>query len=243
MKLLRKGVYPYDYMDEDWENKLKEKELLDIKYFCSSLNNTKCSVDDCNYAKELHKYFSCEDICNYNDFYVQTHVFLLANVFANYRKNSYESFGLDPLYCVSVQGFSNRAMLKMANSEIKLITNINMHLMIEKGIKEGRCEPTYYHAKANNKYVNPNFDKEKDEESYIISLDAKSLYASTMCYKLPFGKPKLDNDVTKYTVDYILNLDSYSEYLYVFVVDIHYPSKLHDRDFEFPILCDQSDDD
>ena len=33
MKLLRKGVYPYDYMDEDWENKLKEKELPILNIF------------------------------------------------------------------------------------------------------------------------------------------------------------------------------------------------------------------
>ena len=64
--LLRKGVYPYDYMDEDWENKFKEKELPDIKYCHSSLNSIKCSVDDYNYAKELYKFFSREDICNYN---------------------------------------------------------------------------------------------------------------------------------------------------------------------------------
>ena len=113
-----------------------------------------------------------------------------------------------------------------------------MHLMIEKGIGGARCEPTYYHAKANNKY--PNFDKEKDEESYIISLDANSLYASAMGYKLPFHEPKFYKDVTKYTVDYILNLDPHGEYLHVFVVDIHYPSKLHNRDFERPILGDQS---
>ena len=131
-------------------------------------------------------------------------LFLLA-VFANYRKNACESFGLDPLYCVSAPGFSNRAMLKMTNTDMKLITVIDMHLMIEKGISAGTCEPTYYHAKANNEYVNPNFDK--DEESYIINLDANSLYASAMCYKLPFGKPKFYKDVTKYTADYILNLD------------------------------------
>ena len=81
MKLLRKGVYHYDYMAEDWENKLKEKELLDIKYFYSSLNNTKCSVDDYNYAKELYKYFSCEDICNYNDLYVKACVRYFHQVF------------------------------------------------------------------------------------------------------------------------------------------------------------------
>ena len=42
-------------MDEDWENKLKEKELPDIEYFHSSLSNTKCSTDDYKYAKEIYK--------------------------------------------------------------------------------------------------------------------------------------------------------------------------------------------
>ena len=61
-----------------------------------------------------------------------------------------------------------------------------------------------------------------------------------MCYKLAFGEPKFDNDVTKYTVDYILNLDPYGQHLFVFVVDIHYPKKSHDGHFEFPILSDQA---
>ena len=41
-------------------------------------------------------------------------------------------------------------MLKMTNIEIKSITVSNMHLMIEKGIRGGKCEPIYYHAKGNN---------------------------------------------------------------------------------------------
>ena len=55
LKLLGKGVYPYDYMDQYWENKLKEKnyQILNIEYFHSSLSNTKCSIDDYNYAKEV----------------------------------------------------------------------------------------------------------------------------------------------------------------------------------------------
>ena len=69
-------------------------------------------------------------------------LFLLA-VFANYRKNACESFGLDPLYCVSAPDFCSRAMLKMTNAEIKLITNIDVYLMIEKGISGGRCVNLY----------------------------------------------------------------------------------------------------
>ena len=130
-------------------------------------------------------------------------------------------------------------MLKMTNIEIKLITDSNVDLIIEKGIRGGRCEPINYHAKGNNKYVNLNFDKNKDEESYIVSLDANSLYSTAMCYKLPFGEPKFDNNISKYNIEYILNLDHYGNYCYIFVVDIRYPNKLQDRDNEFPILCDK----
>ena len=39
----------------------------------------------------------------------------------------------------------------------------------------------------------------------------------------------IDNSVSKYTIDYILNLDPYESYCYIFVLDMLYPSKLHDR--------------
>ena len=67
--------------------------------------------------------------------YVKTDVLLLADVFISYRKKVYKIYGLDPLYCISLPRCSTRAMLKMTNIEIKLITNIDMHLMIENGIR------------------------------------------------------------------------------------------------------------
>ena len=66
--------------------------------------------------------------------YVKTDVLLLADVFISYRKKVYKIYGLDPLYCISLPRCSTRAMLKMTNIEIKLITNIDMHLMIGNGI-------------------------------------------------------------------------------------------------------------
>ena len=71
--------------------------------------------------------------------YVKTDVLLLADIYASYRTNSYNSFGLDSIYCISAPGFSNRAMLKMTKAQIKLITNPNVHLIIKKGIRGGRC--------------------------------------------------------------------------------------------------------
>ena len=204
-------------MVEDWENKLKQKELPDIKYFHSSLNNTKSSTDDYSYVKEIYNYFDCEEISDYNNWYVKTEAFILADVFSAYRKKMHQIYGLQSLYCISTPGFTNRAMLRTTSDEIKLMTDLNMHLMIENWIRGGRCEPIYYHAKANNKYINPNFNNEKES-----------------------GEIKFDYNISNYTDAHILNLNPYGEYLFAFVIDIYYPKKLHDRDFEFPILCDQS---
>ena len=121
-------------------------------------------------------------------------------------------------------------MLKMTNIEIKLITDSNIHFIIEKGIRGGRCEPIHSHAKANNKYVNHNFDKNKDVESYIVSLDANSLYSTAMCHKLPYEEPKFDNNVSTYTIDYILNLDPYGRYchilLWICFIQVNYMIKI-----------------
>ena len=121
-------------MDKDWENKLKEKELPNIEYFHSSFSNKECSIDDYNYAKEIYKLLGCKKIKDYNNLNVKANVLLLADAYASCRKNSHNSFGLHPLYCISAPGFSNRAMLKMTNIEIKSITDSKLHLIIEKGI-------------------------------------------------------------------------------------------------------------
>ena len=124
---------------------------------------------------------------------------LLADIFADYGKRSYEIYQLDPIYCVSSPGFSNRAMLKCTSAEIKLIIDNNMHLIIEKGSRGGRCEPLLLKAEANNKYVNKNFDKNKDTEKYLVSLDVNSLYQTAMTDKLPNGSFKYVDDISTFT--------------------------------------------
>ena len=143
-----------------------------------------------------------------------TDVLLLADVFADYRRRSYKTYGLDPIYCISSPGYANRAMLNYTNAEIKLITDVNIYLIIEKGIRGGRCEPMFIRAKANNKYINPNFTENRDIESYIVSLDVNSLYATAMTYKLPYGEFKYDENISMYTNEYIMNININGDYLY-----------------------------
>ena len=103
-----------------------------------------------------------------NNLYVKTDVLLLVDVYASYRKDSYSSFGLYSIYCIFAPGFSNRAMWKMTKVKINLFTDANIHLIIEKWIRGGRCEPIYSHAKANNKYINSNFDKKEIKNNALL---------------------------------------------------------------------------
>lgn len=129
LKLLRKGVFPYEYMNDQWKKKLKE--LADIKHFHSKLNHCECKDSDYECAKYIYDYFKCKNLKEHNNLYVMTDLLLLAHIFANYRKGSHKTYGLDPIYCISLPGYANRAMLKYTNAEIKLVTEINIYLIID----------------------------------------------------------------------------------------------------------------
>ena len=72
------------------------------------------------------------------------------------------------------------------------MTDYDMLLMVEEGIRGGICHSIHRYAKANNKYLK-NYNNE--ESSYIQYLDANSLYGSAMSKKLPVNGFKwTDND-------------------------------------------------
>ena len=82
--LLRKGVYPYEYMDS-WE-RFDETSLPDKKYFYSELNLEDITDKDYSHAQKVFEEF-CTDIGDYHDSYVQSDTLLLADVFEKFRKN------------------------------------------------------------------------------------------------------------------------------------------------------------
>lgn len=89
----------------------------------------------------------CKSIEDYINIYVKSDVLLLADIFTSHRLRSYETYGIDPAYCISAQGLSWRSMLKCTEINQELITDINMHQMIEKGIRGGVCQVISQYAK------------------------------------------------------------------------------------------------
>ena len=69
--------------------------------------------------------------------YLKTDVFLLCDVFEIFINMCLNYYQLDPCHYFSSPGLSWDAMLKMAEIKLELISDADMHLSIEKGIRGG----------------------------------------------------------------------------------------------------------
>ena len=72
--------------------------------------------------------------------YVQCNTLLLADVFGNFTDKCIEIYELDPAHFLSAPGLEWQACLKKTKVELELLTNIELLLMIEKGIRGGICQ-------------------------------------------------------------------------------------------------------
>ena len=182
--ITRKGVYPYDYMDDF--NKFKEEELPSIENFYSKLIGEDISDCDYNHTENVWKKFECKTIGDYHDLYLKSGVLILADVFENFRKTGKGYYNLDPAHYFSCPGFAWDAMLKMTDINLKLITDIDMYQMVEKGLRGGVSYIANRYSKPNNKYLS-DYDENKDS-SYLMYLDVNNLYSWAMTQPLPTGR-------------------------------------------------------
>ena len=198
--LLRKGVYPYEYMDS-WE-KFNETVLPPKKAFYSNLSIEDISDEDYAHAQKVSDVFEIKNLGEYHDLYVQSDTLLLADVYENFRNMCLDKYKLDSVYFVSAPGLAWQACLKKTGVKLELITDYDMILMIEKGIRGGICQATHRYAKANNKYMK-NYDK-NIESSYIEYLDVNNLYGWAMSQKLPVNDFKWvkQEELSKFNEDF-----------------------------------------
>ena len=158
--------------------------------FYSNLTMKNITEADYIHANNVFKTFKLN-----NDLYVQSDTLLLADAFENFRKACIKTYELDPAHFISLPGLAWQACLKKTGVELELLTDYDMLLMIEEGIRGGICHAVHRYAKAVNRYMK-NYDKSK-ESSYIQYLDANNLYGAAMSEKLPINGFKWVNDISR----------------------------------------------
>ena len=70
-------------------------------------------------------------------------------MFENFRDKFIEIYELDPAHFLSAPGLAWQACLKKTEVKLELLTDNDMLMMVEKGIRGGICQAVYRHAEAN----------------------------------------------------------------------------------------------
>ena len=116
----------------------------------------------------------------------------------------------------------------MASSfnKFDLLTDIDILLMVKKGIRGGTCRSIYRYSKANNKYMT-DYDENK-KSSYIQYWGVDNLYGWAMSQKLPVDNIEWIKDTSQFNEDFIKKYNKVSNEGYFLEVDVQYFEKLHD---------------
>ncbi len=220
--LKRKGVFPYEYMTDF--SKLSVTSLPPKDAFYSQLNGSGISDEDYTHAQKVWKAFNCETMRDYHDLYLKTDVLLLADVMIEFRRTCKKAYGLEALHYYTSPGLAWDVMLKITKIRLDLISDPDMYLMIEEGIRGGVSTIMKRYAVANQWYLSDH-DPTK-EDIYIEYLDANNLYGWAMSQPLPtHGFRWIADD----------KLTNWANNPCILEVDLEYPTELHHKHNEYPL--------
>ena len=219
----RKGIYPYDYMNGI--KKFSEEKLPQKEKFFSKLNDCGISDEDYDHAQRIWKEFGMKNLGEYHDLYLKSDVLLLADVFEEFRNVCMENYSLDPAWYYTSPGLSWDALLKHSGVKLELLTDPDILLLFEKGIRGGISMISNRFGKANNKFMGEKYDPWSPSK-YLAYLDANNLYGWAMMKPLPVGDFKWMNEK---------ELGHWGDFPCILEVDLEYPRGLHDLHNDYPL--------
>jgi len=229
--VFEKGHFPYTYVD--CLDKLDVTALPPKGAFYNDLTDSEISDRDYRHAQDVWARCKMMTFKEYHDFYVTTDVLLLADCFEAFRQAMLRAYGLDCLHFPSLFSLSFQMALKMTQVELDLITDPDMFLIIESGIRGDLSYVSRRFAKANHPTL-PNYRPE-EPISYLCYLDANSMYATCQTFSLPVGDFRFltQSEIDAFDVN---SVSDQSDRGYILEVDLEYPEHLHDAHSAYP-LC------
>ena len=209
--------------------KLEETKLPPKEAFYLRLNDGGISDKDYAHAQKVWKTFKMKYFKDYHELYNKVDVLLLADVFENFRNICLENYELDPAHYYTAPGLAWDAALKVTDVNLELLSDIDMLLMVENGIRGGVSMISNRYGKAYNKYMGDKFNSNKPSK-YIQYLDANNLYGWAMSKPLPTHGFKWMKTS---------ELETWELHSCILEVDLEYPKELHDLHNDYPLAPEQ----
>ena len=144
---------------------------------------------------------------------------MLACVFEKFIKVSVNEFGINPLYCVSLPGYTWQRGLKYTGINLQTLQDKDMILLLENNIRGGIS------SIMGDRYI------KSDENKKILYVDSNNLYGHSMSEPLPYDEIKFINN---FKLEDILNTSDDSDIGYFIEVDLIYPNNIKQKTKNFP---------
>ena len=216
--LTKKLAYPYEYFNsiEDYQ---KPVDNLKKEDFFSKLKNGYPDDEEIERTKDIIKKFNVKNGQKLTEIYLKSDVLLLACVFEKFIKVSVNEFGINPLYCVSLPGYTWQCGLKHTGRDLQTLQDKDMILLLENNIRGGISSVMGY------RYI------KSDDNKKILYIDANNLYGHSMSQPLPYDEIKFDNNIK---LEDILNTPDDSDIGYFIEIDLTYPDNIKEKTKNFP---------
>ena len=153
------------------------------------------------------------------ELYLKNDVILFADVFEKFIKISVEEYGINPLYCVSLPGYTWLCSLRYTGTSLQTLQDKDMILLLENNIRGGIS------SVMGDRY------RKSDKNKTILYIDANNLYGHSKSQYLPYDEIKFDN---KIGLEDILNTPNDSDNGYFIEVDLTYPNNIKEKTKNFP---------
>ena len=213
------------------------------------------SDEDYEHAEQVWNTMEKKTLSRYHNTYLKKDVLLLADVFDTFRNTCLKNYKFDPAHLYTAPGLAWQALLNTAAEycehekrhkecelfpnefRLELLTDIDILLMVGKGIGGGITQSVKRYTKTNNKYMKDLYNP--DEKSICLQyLDANKLCGWAMVQNLP-THTFLWKKAQAFTPEKIDELVKKDKRGYLLEVDVEYPKELHENHNELPFLTER----
>ena len=222
--LNRKLAYPYQYFNsiDDYQNPVDNIKKED---FFSKLKNKYPDDDEIERTKEVIKVFDIKNGEELTKLYCKSDVILLVDVIEKFVKVFFEENGINPLYRVSLPGYTYQCALKYTDIKLQRLQDKDLILLIETNIRGGIS------SVMGDRYV------KSDENEKILYMDPTNFYGHSMSQLLPYDEIEMwHGDPAKYWnwLDEVLNTPNDADIGYFIEDDLKSPDNVKEKTKIFP---------